>query len=89
VAWAALRKFGGSIYLKERLAKSTETSHPAEALGIYEETVERLAGGSIYAEAAKLVARMAKLRGAPEQAAYVAALKARHGRKRNFMKLLE
>ena len=31
---------------------------------------------------------MAALRGADEQAAYVAALKARFGRKRNFMKLL-
>ena len=30
---------------------------------------------------------MAKLRSPPEQAAYVADLKTRHGRKRNFMKL--
>jgi hypothetical protein len=31
---------------------------------------------------------MAALQSAAEQAAYVATLKARHGQKRNFMKLL-
>jgi len=31
---------------------------------------------------------MAKLQGATEQATFVMDLKARHGRKRNFMKLL-
>jgi hypothetical protein len=35
-----------------------------------------------------LLARMAGLRSAPEQAAYVAELKLRFGRKRNLMKLL-
>jgi hypothetical protein len=32
---------------------------------------------------------MAALRSKAEQSAYVAALKERHGRKRNFMKLLD
>jgi len=32
---------------------------------------------------------MAKLRGAAEHAAYLADLRERHGRKRNFMKLLK
>ena len=41
-----------------------------------------------YAKAAGLVARMAELHGPAEQAAYVADLKARFGRKRDFMKLL-
>ena len=45
-------------------------------------------GERAYAEAAKLVARMARLREPAVQAAYLAELKARHGRKRNFMKLL-
>jgi hypothetical protein len=36
-----------------------------------------------------LIRRMAKLRGAAEQADYLAALRERHRRKRNFMKLLE
>jgi hypothetical protein len=34
------------------------------------------------------MAHMAALQGTAEQAAYVAALKVRHGQKRNFMKLL-
>jgi hypothetical protein len=38
--------------------------------------------------AAKLIVRMAALQSMAEQAAYVAALKMRHGQKRNFMKLL-
>jgi uncharacterized Zn finger protein len=41
-----------------------------------------------YAEAAKLVARMATLRPKAEQVTYVLALKERFGRRRNFMKLL-
>jgi hypothetical protein len=44
--------------------------------------------GSGYEEAAQLVVRMAGLRGATEQSAYVAGLKERYHRKRNFMKLL-
>ena len=45
-------------------------------------------GNRAYAEAAALVARMAAPRDAADQAAYVAALKVRFGRKRNFMMLL-
>ncbi len=41
-----------------------------------------------YEEAAQLVARTATLRDKTGQAAYVEELKARFGRKRNFMKLL-
>ena len=65
--------------------------HPREAVEVYAEQVERLAvagSASAYAEAAKLVARMAKLRSRTEQVTYVLELKVRHGRKRNFMKLL-
>jgi tetratricopeptide (TPR) repeat protein len=89
-AWGAVHKFGGSIGLNDRLAKATEKTHPGEALRVYEARVEQLAtsGGSSYAEAVQLISRMARLRSAPEQAIYVAALKERHGRKRNFMKLL-
>ena len=63
----------------------------ARAIAVYKERVEELArtgGNPAYEEAAELVARMDPLQGAQEQAAYVAALKQRHGRKRNFMKLL-
>ena len=45
-------------------------------------------GNPACAEAAELVARMAGLQGAGEQAAFVAELKTRFGRRRNFVKLL-
>ncbi len=85
------RAHGASRGGREALARASEATHPGEALETYAARVEELAGGGgnpAYAEAAKLVARMAGLRNAAEQAAYVTALKARHGRKRNFMKLL-
>ena len=91
-AWATVHAHGASADIKGALARASESSHPREALAIYAERVDRLAdggGNAAYAEAAALIARMAVLRGAAEQAAYVAALRARFGRKRNLMKLLE
>jgi uncharacterized Zn finger protein len=91
-ALAAVRKHGASMTLKEELASVSEATHPGEALEVYAERVDQLAnagGASAYAEAAKLVARMATLRSKAEQVAYVLALKVRFGRRRNFMKLLE
>lgn len=90
-AWAIVRKHGASAGLKQALARASEASHPREALDTYAERVDQLTDGGgnpAYAEAVGLVARMAPLRSAAEQAAYVLALKARFGRKRNFMKLL-
>jgi uncharacterized Zn finger protein len=90
-AWAVVRKHGSSLALKEELAKASEATHPREALEVYAERVVALVntgGNSTYAEAAKLVARMATLRSKKEQADYVLGLKARFDRKRNFMKLL-
>ena len=77
--------------MTEALARASEAVYPQEALEIYVKRVDQLAGNggnSAYAEAVEFIARMATLRSAPEQAAYIAVLKARHGRKRNFMKLL-
>lgn len=88
-AWAALRKSGGSSSVRDDLARASEKTHPREALEVYGQGVERLATSGIYSEAAKLITRMAKLQGAPEHSAYLAILKERHRRKRNFMKLLE
>jgi hypothetical protein len=91
-AWDAVRKHGGSMSAKEELARASETMHPREALEVYARRVEALAntgGNPAYAQAAKLIVHMASLRGAAEHAAFVAELKARHGRKRNFMKLLD
>jgi hypothetical protein len=91
-AWAAVHKHGGAARgLREALARVSEATHPREALETYAGRIEELAragGNAAYAEAAGLIARMAALRGGAEQAAYVAGLKERHGRKRNIMKLL-
>ena len=90
-AWAAVHKHGATRGLRESLARASEATHPREALETYAGRIEELArggGNAAYAEAAALIARMAALRGGAEQAAYVAGLKERHGRKRNFMKLL-
>jgi len=90
-AWAAVHKHGASIGVKEALARASEATQPREALAVYIERVDQLAnagGNPAYAEAANLIGRMAALQSAAEQAAYVAALKVRFGRKRNFMKLL-
>ena len=90
-AWAIVRTQGASMDLKIELAKTSETTHPADALKVYLAQVDALVNsghGSSYEEAAKLIARMAKLRDKGEHVAYVLELKVRHGRKRNFMKLL-
>ncbi len=90
-AWTAVRKHGASLPLKEELARASEATQPKEAIEVYAQRVDQLAsvgGASAYADAAKLVARMAKLRSGAEHAAYVMTLKERFGRKRNFMKLL-
>lgn len=90
-AWNVAYKQDASITQKEALARASEEIHPREALEVYAERVRQLAQagtGSDYAEAAKLVARMAGLWSAAEQAAYVGQLKERFGRRRNLMKLL-
>jgi hypothetical protein len=90
-AWAAVRKHGASSGQKLALAKTCESTHPREAIEVYAEQVDELAqtgGDTAYAGAAALVKRMAGLSNAAEHASYVAGLKERHGRKRNFMKLL-
>ena len=85
------RKHRVSRTARERLARESEAEHPHEAMEIYAERVEELAGAGgnrAYEEAAELIARMGALRGAAEQTAYVATLKERFGRRRNFVKLL-
>jgi tetratricopeptide (TPR) repeat protein len=87
-AWSAVKKFGASVYMQQELARASDQRHPIEALEVYAAQVEQLANGGTYDEAAKVIARMEKIRSTTEQAAYIADLKVRHGRKRNFMKLL-
>jgi tetratricopeptide (TPR) repeat protein len=90
-AWDVVKADGGSDYVRERLARQSEATHPREAIETYAVQVDRLAnvgGDGPYRNAVALVAHMATLRGAEEQQAYVAALKTRFVRKRNFMALL-
>lgn len=90
-AWLAARQHSASPYVKQALATASDATHPREALEVYAEQVEqfvRSGGNAAYAEATKLIARMAALRSPTEHATFVAGLKARHGRKRNFMNLL-
>jgi tetratricopeptide (TPR) repeat protein len=87
-AWSAAKKYGASVYTKQELARASDQSYPSEALEVYAAEVEQLANSGIYDEAVKVVARMGKIRSTTAQAAFIADLKARHGRKRNFMKLL-
>ena len=73
-AWELARDGGVGHDLAETLARATEASHPREALAVYARRVDQLAnvgGNANYAGAAELVARMAGLRDAAEQAAYV------------------
>lgn len=91
-AWATVRKHGASAAVKDGLARASEATRPREALRVYAERVDQLAstgGNPAYTEAANLVARMAGLQDPVERSNYVEALKARFGRKRNFMKLLD
>jgi uncharacterized Zn finger protein len=90
-AWAMTRKHRVSRAIKESLACESEANHPREALDVYAERVDELANGGgnrAYEEAARFVARMGRLRAAAEQTVYVATLKERFGRRRNFVKLL-
>jgi uncharacterized Zn finger protein len=90
-AWAIAREHEVSLGWRDTLAQASEATHPREALEVYAERVDWLAntgGNPAYEQAAKLIARMATLRSAAEQAAYVAALKSRFRRKYTFMRLL-
>ena len=91
MAWAMTRKHRVSRAVKEGLARESEADHPREALQVYAERVDELANGGgnrAYEEAAALIARMGRLRARAEQMAYVATLRERFGRRRNFVKLL-
>jgi uncharacterized Zn finger protein len=91
MAWAMTRKYRVSRTVKEGLAHASEADYPREALNVYAERVDELANGGgnrAYEEAASFIARMGHLRAPAEQTAYVAALKERFGRKRNFVRLL-
>ena len=90
-AWTITRKHRVSRAIKESLARESEADHPRQALEVYAERVDELAneGGSrAYEEAAGFITRMGRLRPPAEQTIYVASLRERFGRRRNFVKLL-
>ena len=90
-AWDLVREHGASRGMEDALARASETTHASEALAVHARRVEELVrtgGKGSYEDAAALIVRMGALRDAAAQAAYLADLRGRHGRKRNFMRLL-
>ena len=90
-ACAVVRDYRASRSVKGKLARACEATLSDQALAIYAEIVEELVNtGSnpAYGEAAALIERMGKLRDSEAQDAYLTNIRARHKRKRNFMKLL-
>lgn len=82
------RKHGASMSVMEAPLRASEAAHRA-SLETYAKRVDRLVGSGDNPACPQAVEFIAHgdLRSAAEQAAHVAALKARHGRKSNFMKL--
>ena len=91
-AWVAVRRYEHvGRDLVDGLVEASEKTHPNEALEVHAETVEShvaRGGNENYEAACRLIAHMAGLRDARSHKAYLAALKERHQRKRNFIKLL-
>jgi uncharacterized Zn finger protein len=94
-AWTVVNDHGCNEYLLEELAGASEQSHPAEALKVYADRVERmvrLGGPGNYEFACRVIERMRRLHEgcgeAKQHAAYLDDLRSRHKAKRNFIKLL-
>ncbi|WP_202800176.1 SWIM zinc finger family protein [Sinorhizobium fredii] len=90
-AWAVSSRRGVSTGMRQTLADASAATHPEQAVRVYAEKIEQLvnlSGNHNYEEAARLIDRIGGLRSAGEHADYVESLKTRHGRRRNFMKLL-
>ena len=90
-AWRAVAGGGASPDAQMRLARASDQAHPQEAAEVFRREIDRLVEGAAaggYEEAARLVKRMAALQSATMQATWVADLKKRFARRRNFIKLL-
>ena len=95
-AWSVVNEHGcHHDPLLEQLAEASEHSHPAEALKVYANRVERmlrLGGQGNYQSAYDTIGRMRRIREGvgemPQHTAYLGDLVNRHRAKRNFMKLL-
>jgi len=95
-AWMVVNSHGCSEVLLGQLAEASEHSHPAEALKVYTDRVERMVrigGQSNYENAYNMIERMRLLRDGlgetRQHLAYLYDLRTRHKAKRNFMKLFE
>jgi uncharacterized Zn finger protein len=88
-AWEVVSSHDAAMDTKVELARLSETTHPHEAAAVYVARVDELVlSGNGYEDAAKLVKRVAALHNAVEQKTYVATLRERFARRRNFVKLL-
>ena len=95
-AWQEAGAFGCSDALWHELAGKREPDHPADALPIYQREVNALLEtkrNDGYEAAVKLLGHirtlMIRLGGERDFPAYLASVRAAHGRKRNFAKLLD
>ena len=94
-AWREATALGCSEQVWRELARRRESAHPADAIPIYQREVEALLGtkrNDGYAAAVELLghirALMVTLRTENEFTAYLASVRAAHGRKRNFTSML-
>jgi tetratricopeptide (TPR) repeat protein len=87
-AWAVAAQHQLGWAIGDRLVKASGRAFPQAAVALLAREVESRIAGTDYAEAVALLGRMAALQDAKAQATYVAALRERHARKRNLMKLL-
>jgi len=95
-AWTAANQGECSQHLLIALAGLLEATRPDDAVDLYRRVVPRLVGATdnaAYAEAIKLIRKVARLLGAQQQTRqlgdYLAELRTRFKPKRNFIKLLD
>lgn len=95
-ALAEAKSGGCSRNVWMQLARAREKDHPMDAAAIYRDSIDAIVdrkNNQAYDEAAGIAGRIKTLMGRVEQgkefAAWLAALRARHKAKRNFMKRIE
>lgn len=95
-AWQEAQVGGCSDYLWMGLAKLREKDHPADAVAIYRKQIAPIVSrtnNEAYREAAELLRKVNKLMSRLDQdadfAEFLAALRATHRRKRNFMAMVK
>jgi hypothetical protein len=75
--------------VQEALAQASEATHVQEALAVYMSRVLADSGGDAnYQAASQFIRRIGTLQDQTTHFAWLAAVKQRHRRKRNFLKLL-